>query len=126
MAIELKEINNGKLIEVTLTNELVKEDYEILVPLVDRMIQKHGKIRMLLVMHNFHGWTAGAAWEDTKFTLHHFNDIERLAMVGETKWQHGMAVFSKPFTTATVRYFDYSALAEARAWLEEVEPIKEA
>lgn len=121
---ELKEFNNGKTIEITVTKTLVKEDYQTIVPFVNQMVQKHRKIRMLVVMHDFEGWTAGAAWEDTKFTLDHFNDIERLAMVGETKWQHAMAVFSKPFTTATVRYFDHSALAEARAWLEEIEPIK--
>ena len=55
---------------------------------------------MFVVMHDFHGWTASAAWEDTKFGVRHFHDIERLAMVGETKWQHGMAIFCKPFTTA--------------------------
>jgi len=40
-------------------------------------------------------------------------------MVGETKWQHGMAVFCKPFTTATVRYFAHDKVEEARAWLRE-------
>jgi hypothetical protein len=70
-------------------------------------------------MRDFHGWTAGALWEDTKFALHHFSDIERLAVVGETKWQHGMAVFCKPFTAATVRYFHHTASSEARAWIEQ-------
>jgi hypothetical protein len=74
---------------------------------------------MLVTMQDFHGWTPGAAWEDTKFALHHFSDIERLAIVGETKWQHGLAVFCKPFTKAAVRYFDHTATNEARAWLGE-------
>jgi hypothetical protein len=47
----------------------------------------------------------------------HFKDIERVAMVGETKWQHGMAIFCKPFTTAKVRYFDGPATDQAREWL---------
>jgi hypothetical protein len=38
-------------------------------------------------------------------------------MVGETKWQQGMAVFCKPFTTAKIRYFDRSAIDQAREWL---------
>jgi hypothetical protein len=40
--------------------------------------------------------------------------MERLAMVGETRWQHGMATFCKPFTTATVHYFDCADAAAAR------------
>ena len=48
-----------------------------------------------------------------------FSDIERLAIVGENKWQQGMATFCKPFTKATIRYFDHADAAEARKWLGE-------
>lgn len=116
MAVELTEKNGGEL-EVSLTGKLVKEDYDTLVPAVERAIDQHGKVRMLIVMHDFHGWTASAAWEDTKFGVRHFHDIERLAMVGETKWEHGMAIFCKPFTAATVRYFGRDQYEAARAWL---------
>lgn len=120
MAIKLEEKNGGKTLEVALTGKLVKADYENFVPVVERLVKQHGKIRILMVMHDFHGWTASALWEDTKFAAHHFSDIERLAIVGETKWQHGMAVFCKPFTAATIRYFDHTASTEAHAWIEEV------
>ena len=74
---------------------------------------------MLFDMTEFHGWDAGALWEDIKFDIKHFADIERLAMVGEKKWQQGMAIFCKPFTRATIRYFDHATVAEARKWLGE-------
>jgi hypothetical protein len=119
MAIKLEEQDGGKVLEVALTGKLDKEDYETVVPVVERLVKLHGKIRMLVRMHDFHGWTAGALWEDTKFAAHHFGDIERLAVVGEARWQQGMATFCKPFTSAKIRYFDHTALNEARAWLEE-------
>ena len=31
---------------------------------------------MLFDMTGFHGWEAGALWEDTKFAIKHFGDIE--------------------------------------------------
>jgi hypothetical protein len=40
-------------------------------------------------------------------------------MVGDKKWEHGMAMFCKPFTTAKLRYFDQSEIDQARAWLAE-------
>jgi hypothetical protein len=40
-------------------------------------------------------------------------------MVGEEKWQHGMATFCKPFTRAAIRYFHHADVAEARKWLAE-------
>lgn len=58
-----------------------------------------------------------ALWEDVKFDVKHFNDIERLAIVGESAWEKWMAAFCKPFTTAKIRYFPAEQLAEARAWI---------
>ncbi|HEY8904385.1 MAG TPA: STAS/SEC14 domain-containing protein [Chthoniobacterales bacterium] len=117
MPIDLTEIQNGRVLEVRVSGKIVKEDYETFVPAMDRLVRQHGKIQMLMEMHDFHGWTLGAAWEDTKFALHHFHDIERLAIVGETKWQEAMAAFCKPFTKAEVRFFDRKDIDDAREWV---------
>lgn len=116
--VTLIETNDGKMLEVQLRGKLGKHDYEQLVPVVERLVKKHGKIRLLVEMHDFHGWTASALWQDIKFDAKHFNDIERVAMVGESAWQHGMALFCKPFTGAKIQYFDRTAMDQARAWLE--------
>lgn len=115
----LKVISTGELLHVKVTGKLTKESYEAFAPLVDKLIQEHGKLRILFEMHDFHGWTAGAAWEDIKFDFKHWRDMERLAVVGESKWQEGMAVFCKPFTSAKIQYFDHARLDEAKQWLAE-------
>jgi hypothetical protein len=56
--------------------------------------------------------------EDMKFDFKHWKDIERLAIVGESKWEEGMSVFCKPFTAAKIQYFDIAKLAEAKAWID--------
>ena len=117
MSVELKEFDNGRLLEVHLTGKLVKKDYEMFLPAVERLVKQHGKLLMLVELHDFHGWTGGALWEDIKFDAKHFNDIERLAITGENKWEKGMAAFCQPFTRAKVRYFDHIRAAEARDWL---------
>ena len=117
LAIDVTSENDGKLLVIQMTGKLNKKDYQHFVPMIEKAVQKHGKVRMLVQMHNFHGWNAGALWEDVKFDLKHFNDIERLAMVGEKKWQQWMATFCNPFTAATVRYFPLEQAAEARAWI---------
>jgi len=118
MGITLNENNGGKVLEVRVGGKLAKADYEHFVPEFERLVRQHGKLHVLFEMTDFDGWTLSAMWEDTKFALHHFGDIDRLAVVGEKKWQEGMATFCKPFTKATVRYFDHADVAEARAWLE--------
>lgn len=109
----------GNVLEVRVTGKLTHEFYEALGPAVEQQIQQHGKLRILFEMHDFHGWTAGALWDDVKFDFKHWKDIERLAIVGESKWEQSMATFCKPFTTAKVHYFDQSQAAAARAWVRE-------
>lgn len=108
-----------KVLEVEVTGKLNKEFYKQFAPAVDRQIEEFGKVRILFVMHDFHGWTVGAMWEDMKFDLKHWKDIERLAIVGESKWQQGMATFCKPFTKANIKYFEHDELDAAREWVAE-------
>jgi len=118
MSVKLEENDGGKVLAIHLSGKLTKEDYQHFVPTVDRLIHEHGKIRVLVDMADFHGWTAGALWEDIKFDVKHFSDIERVAMVGEKKWQEGMSRFCRPFTSATIRYFEHSEADAARQWAE--------
>ncbi|MHB1331991.1 MAG: SpoIIAA family protein [Sulfuriferula sp.] len=118
MTIQFSEENDGKLLVVHVSGKLAKVDYERFVPKFERLVQQHGKMRVLFDMTDVRSWEAGALWEDTKFAMHHFDDIGRIAMVGETRWQHGMVSFCKPFTKAAVRYFDHADAAEADKWLK--------
>jgi len=117
-SIELENSASGEVLEVHLSGKLEKADYETFSPIVEGMIKEHGKVRMLVILDDFHGWKMGALWEDIKFDVKHFNDVERLALVGETKWEKGMATFCRPFTTAKVKFFPHDQLADARQWVE--------
>lgn len=120
MPIQLKEEGDGRMLVVNVSGKLTKADYEHFVPAFERLVRQHGNLNLLFDMHDFHGWDAGALWEDCKFASKHFADIDRLAMIGETKWQRGMATFCKPFTKASVRYFEHADAAEAHQWVADV------
>ena len=119
MAIRLTEENGGRILDVHVSGKLTAEDYAHFAPEFERLVRQHGKLSVLFDMTGFHGWEGGALWADIKFDMKHFADIDRLAMVGETKWEHGMAAFCKPFTKATIRYFDHADAGEARKWVGE-------
>ena len=104
MPIQLHDEDGGRILVVHVTGHLVKADYEHFVPEFEQYLELHGKPRLLFDMTGLHGWDVAAAWEDIKFDIKHFTDIRRLAMVGDKRWQHGMAVFFRPFTKATSRY----------------------
>ena len=119
MPIQLSEENSGKILVVHVSGKLAKADYEHFVPEFERLVRQHGKLRVLFDMTGFHGWEPVALWEDIKFDVKHFAAIARLAMIGEKKWEQGMATFCKLFTKATIRYFDHADINEGRKWLGE-------
>jgi hypothetical protein len=119
MAIKLAELKDGKILEAAVSGHLTDGDYQRFVPEFERLTRRHGKIRVLFEMRDFHGWEIKAAWEDLKFDWKHYRDIDRIAVVGEKKWQRWTTVFFKPFTAAETRYFDIADREMACLWIEE-------
>ena len=119
MSVELRAEEGTNILDITLSGKLTREDYASFVPEVERLIKEHGKLRMVCRLKDFHGWTMGALWEDMKFDWRHFSDFERIAFIGDKRWEAGMATFCKPFTKATLRYFDVADAAKAVEWIHE-------
>jgi hypothetical protein len=102
---------------VRATGKLVKEDYAGFVPAFEQAMKERGKLRVLFDTTELTGWDTGALWQEIKFDVKHFSDIERLAMVGAQKWQQTLEKIARPLTRAEMRYFDASEIDAARAWL---------
>jgi len=117
MATTLTEIDGGKVLEVQTRGKLTHDDYQRFASRFEALFQQHGKLSVLFEMVEFHGWDAAAMWDELKFDLKHFADIDRLALVGDKKWEQGMGVFCRPFTAAKIRYFDAADVSQARAWV---------
>ena len=101
-----------------MSGKLHDEDYKKFVPLIDAAVAKQGKVRLLAWFHDFHGWDLHALWDDTKFATTHCSKVERIALVGEKKWEEWMAKVCKPFTMAKIQYFDAAEIESAWKWLE--------
>jgi hypothetical protein len=111
--------SSGKVLAFKMSGKLHDEDYKKFVPLIDAAIAEQGKVRLLAVFEDFHGWDLHALWDDIKFSTTHCTKIERIALVGDRKWEAWMAKVCKPFTMAKIEYFDVSRLADAQAWIKE-------
>lgn len=111
------EMADSALIEVHLSGELTKSDYDSFEPALAEALSTREKARILILLDEFEGWSPGAAWEDFKLGLRHFSDIDRIAVVGEETWEKVITILAKPFTMAEVRYFEKSEEMAARRWL---------
>lgn len=117
--IELLQTDSPKTIGFKLSGKLHDEDYKTFVPAVEAAVSAEEKVRLFAQFEDFHGWDLHAAWDDFKFGVEHYSDVERIALVGDRKWEEWMAAFCKPFTRASVKYFDASEVEAAWEWLRE-------
>ena len=122
--IETIETGSPNVVGFKLCGRLRDEDYKQFMPKMETMLTAEGKVRLFVQFEDFHGWDMHAAWDDLKFGLKHYADFERIAMVGDRRWEKWMAAFCKPFTRAEVKYFDRSEVETAWKWLQEEEGNK--
>lgn len=117
MPIRLTLEADSKTLFIHVSGKLVKADYEHFLPEFERLVSEHGQMRALFDVTDLRGWDSGALWEEIKFDFKHFRDFERLAVIGDRKWEEVMTFLCKPFTHAALCYFDEEHLEEARKWL---------
>lgn len=98
--------------------KLTKSDYASLLPVLINRLQTYKKIRWYFEMENFQGWELKALWQDVKFDVQHANDFERIAMVGEKKWQEWITDLMKPFTNAEIAFFELKDRDIALEWIK--------
>ena len=76
--------------------------------------------RVLAILDGFQGWERGADWNDLDFMLTHGNEIAKIAIVGDPRWEtEALAFAGAGFRRAPVKFFPEDAEAQARAWLSE-------
>ncbi|MXV14535.1 STAS/SEC14 domain-containing protein [Hufsiella ginkgonis] len=102
------------------TGEITKDDYETVVfPEIDKLIERTGKIRFLLVIDTgLKNFTIGAWWEDLWLGLKNFTKWERIAIVSDSTIINRFSdVFATIVPGAESKGFDKSDFASAKAWV---------
>ena len=78
------------------SGELTGEDYRnVLVPAVEAALQSRDKLRLLYLLgDDVTGFSAGAAWQDTKVGMEHVTRWEKIAVVTDKDWlRHSVDIF---------------------------------
>jgi hypothetical protein len=83
-----------------------------------REIDAGVKPRVLAILENFDGWEKGADWNDFDFLFSHSNQIARIAIVGDPRWEvQSLAFAGAGVRRAPVQFFPPDQLYQARLWL---------
>ncbi len=112
---------NGNLSVMCITGVLKKSEFDAVQAAATKILDNDPslRIKLLLVVENFEGWERGVNWDDMSFYAAHGNDIAKIAIVGDPKWETELKMFTGAgFRAAPVKFFPPEQLSQARVWLE--------
>jgi len=104
---------------MVITGALRKEEVDAVQATVLKTLNPDDNVKLLVMVdEGFCGWVGGEVWNDMTFFVQHGDRIEKIAIVGDPKWETRMLMFSGAgFRRAPVKYYFQTQLSEARAWL---------
>ncbi len=117
MALEILEASEDAVLSLRATDYLTKEDLDGFSHAAEEKIRKYGKVRVLLQLQDFRGWAAGASDNAPESHQAQLDDIERLAIVGDTGWEDWLARMYEPILSAQIKHFSQSDLEVASRWI---------
>lgn len=112
------EIESGDLAIITVSGTLEKEEYLRAQQEVESAIEQRGGIRILVLLENFSGWERAEGWDDLSFSDRNDRYIEKIAIVGDRKWQDLVYAFTlKGLRPVPIEYFDSQDKTSALEWI---------
>ncbi|MCH9691639.1 MAG: STAS/SEC14 domain-containing protein [Gammaproteobacteria bacterium] len=110
---------NTLCLSLCIKGRLVHEDYQLLTSLLDNAVAglDHPRINVLMDMTELEGWEMRAAWDDLKLGLQYGQQFQRIAMVGNRRWQQVAAKLASWFIGGEAQFFEQQA--PALEWLNQ-------
>ena len=109
-----KEYDNAHAVEIVVGGRVSTEEFDRVAGKLEAFIARHGKVRVLEVVHDFEGMDAGAFWHDVKFSLRHLKDFNRIAIVSSQEVRNLWSALVAPFMDCEVEHFEPDEIEAAR------------
>jgi hypothetical protein len=117
MSAEIANVS-GHVLTMKVSGTLTQPELASMQSAAAGIISGGGKWRVLVLTENFKGWERGGTWDDFSFSAHD-GSIERMAIVGERKWEDMAMLFTaKGLRAFPIEYFEPAQLSAARQWLD--------
>jgi hypothetical protein len=118
--IEKLDGSSGPIVGYKVVGKVTAEDYETLVPEVEALVEQYDDdVCMLIDLGVFDGEEIKAWLPDMKFGIKYHNKIDRMAIVGDKKWQEWMTHLCKPFFADDAKFFHSADIDDAWAWVRD-------
>lgn len=119
MSAEIVTASDG-MVTARIAGKLTQPELTALQDATSEFIKKQGRARILVLVEKFEGWHREGDWGDLSFSMQYDAQIEKMAIVGDRKWEDLALLFAaKGLRKFPIEYFAAQDMDKARAWLDE-------
>lgn len=115
--IEIANIENSPVVEVTLEDKLTKDDMKQFDDFFEEKVSDLEKVNLMIVTNDWKGMTVQGFLENIKMARH-VKSINKVAMVSDSKFLEVDSRLEDLLTGAKVEYFEKTDKDAAKKWLE--------
>ena len=107
ISLAMKRYEDLLFIELGMIGKLNHNDYQIFLPILKKALKeaKNLKVNMLVDMTNFKGWSLRAGLDDMIFGLKYRNAFDKLAIVGNKKYEEIAIKIFAPLMSGKIKFF---------------------
>ena len=120
--ITMSPINGSNVLYSDIENELTCREFELMFKQVHRMIQQFGSVSIAIELNEPITMPIQIAWGKINFDCNHFDNVTKVAIIGDERLYQALPMISKPFPMAMVRHFSLFERPQAVDWLMAGEP----
>lgn len=99
-------------------DRLTHDEFDEISNSLEKDIETHGKLKMLVEIDHLDFPSPGVVWEDLKFAYRHAKDFDRFAVLGDKKWEEWWVRVANKMVSTECRYFDASQKDQALDWVK--------
>ena len=118
--IEPVPIPAGNVIGFRIEGKISGEDVSLITEEIEARLERYSKLRIYAEVDGLAGMTMKALFKDIAFSLRHFRDFEREAIVTDAAWLRQLALIGDRVVPGIeVRHFYKSERDDALQWIIE-------
>ena len=111
--------SHNNILGYRIAGKLQETDYDTLAMGMDEALQSADRVNLLLHLDDIEGIKRGALMDDWKFGRKYHEKTDRLAVVGDKKWEKWITKLSSPFYAQETKFFQSDKIPLAWQWLND-------
>ena len=114
--------SEGPVLGFEVTGKVSLEDEKKWIEVIEKAIEEHGKVSVLVILGEQASWGVKAGIEDLRWVMTHMKQLSKIAVVTESSVWKWLITLDSPFAKLVginEKHFELLQIADAWTWVKE-------